>query len=71
LTSQIEKGNISAKDDPKVRGKKLVDEFGWDKEDTVKIWAFGPEQTGPNLLIDTTKGIQYMNEIKDSMESGF
>jgi len=71
LPELIEKGDIGPKDDPKVRGKKLVDDFGWDKYDTLKIWAFGPENSGPNILVDVTKGIQYMNEIKDSMESAF
>ena len=26
---------------------------------------------GPNLLIDVTKGVQYLNEIKDSVVAGF
>merc|ERR1712167_252495 len=36
-----------------------------------KIWCFGPEGTGPNLLIDSSKGVQYLNEIKDSFVGGF
>ncbi|KAG1805391.1 translation elongation factor [Suillus variegatus] len=31
-----------------------------------KIWCFGPDTTGPNLLIDVTKGVQYLNKITDS-----
>jgi elongation factor 2 len=71
LPEMIEKGDLGPKDDPKVRGKKLVDDFGWEKGDTLKIWSFGPENTGPNILVDATKGVQYMNELKDSMESAF
>jgi elongation factor 2 len=71
LPDAIEKGEVGPRDDPKLRTKKLVDDFGWDKNDTLKIWSFGPENTGPNMLIDMTKGVQYMNEIKDSMESAF
>jgi len=67
----IEKGELGIKDDPKVRAKTLVDDFGWDKEETTRIWAFGPDNSGPNMLVDLTKGVQFMNEIKDSMESGF
>ena len=67
----IEKGTLGPKDDPKVRGKKLMEDFDWDKSETLKIWAFGPDNTGPNILIDMTKGVQFMNEIKDSMESAF
>ena len=36
-----------------------------------KIWCFGPESTGPNLVCDVTKGVQYLNEIKDSVVAGF
>lgn len=36
-----------------------------------KVWCYGPEGTGANLLIDCTKGVQYLNEIKDSMVAGF
>merc|ERR1711991_925498 len=36
-----------------------------------KIWGFGPDVTGPNLLMDVSKGVQYLNEIKDSVLGGF
>ena len=49
----------------------LQDEFNWDQNNAKKIWCFGPETTGANMLVDTDKGVQYMNEIKDSLESGF
>jgi len=36
----------------------MNDTWGWDKELCgAKMWNFGPENTGPNLLIDATKGI--------------
>lgn len=57
--------------DVKIRGKRLTEEFGWEKDDTVKIWCFGPENVGPNLVVDVTKGVQFMNEIKESMVSAF
>jgi translation elongation factor EF-G len=31
----------------------------------------GPEGSGPNFLVDTTKGVQYLNEIKDSCVAAF
>jgi elongation factor 2 len=67
----IEKGDLGPKDDPKVRSKRLVDEFNWQKDETTKIWCFGPDNCGPNMLVDMTKGVQFMNEIKDSCESAF
>jgi translation elongation factor EF-G len=36
-----------------------------------KIWCFGPDGTGPNVVVDVTKGVQYLNEIKDSVVAGF
>ena len=33
--------------------------------------AFGPDTTGPNLLTDISKGVQYLNEIKDSAVAAF
>ncbi|EPQ60327.1 P-loop containing nucleoside triphosphate hydrolase protein [Gloeophyllum trabeum ATCC 11539] len=71
LTKAIESGKVSARDDYKARARVLADEFGWDVTDARKIWCFGPETTGPNLLVDVTKGVQYLNEIKDSCVAGF
>jgi elongation factor 2 len=71
LPELIEKGDMGPKDDPKIRAKRLMEEFNWDKNDTQKIWTFGPDNSGPNMLVDVTKGVQFMNEIKDSCESAF
>ena len=62
---------ITPRDDPKVRGRYLADTYGWDIGEARKIWCFGPEGTGPNMLIDSSKGVQYLNEIKDSFVGGF
>lgn len=71
LTLAIETGKVSARDDYKLRARLLADEFGWDVTDARKIWCFGPDTTGPNLLVDVTKGVQYLNEIKDSCIAAF
>ena len=49
----------------------MADKFDFDVGEARKIWCFGPEGTGPNLLMDVTKGVQYLNEIKDSAIAGF
>ncbi|CDR41208.1 CYFA0S06e03950g1_1 [Cyberlindnera fabianii] len=67
----IESGKISAKDDFKARARIMADEFGWDVTDARKIWCFGPEGNGPNVVVDQTKAVQYLSEIKDSVVSGF
>ncbi|KAI0686016.1 P-loop containing nucleoside triphosphate hydrolase protein [Cytidiella melzeri] len=71
LTLAIESGKINSRDDYKLRARALADDFGWDVTDARKIWCFGPDTTGPNLLVDVTKGVQYLNEIKDSCVAAF
>ncbi|KAK0620333.1 P-loop containing nucleoside triphosphate hydrolase protein [Immersiella caudata] len=71
LSKEIEAGKISPRDDIKARARILADDFGWDVTDARKIWAFGPDTNGANLLVDQTKAVQYLQEIKDSVVSGF
>jgi elongation factor 2 len=71
VAQAIEAGKIAPRDDIKTRARLLADEYGWDVTDARKIWCFGPETTGANLLIDQTKAVQYLSEIKDSVVSGF
>lgn len=71
LSEAIEEGKINASDDIKIRAKQLKTEFKMDEDAAKKIWCFGPDVNGPNLLIDRTKAIQYLNEIKDSCVSAF
>ncbi|KAH8957047.1 hypothetical protein BDL97_07G072000 [Sphagnum fallax] len=63
LAEAIDDGQNCPRDDPKVRSKVLAEEFGWDKDLAKKIWCFGPETTGPNMVVDMCKGVQYLNEI--------
>jgi len=67
----IEKEEVGPKSESKERSKILVEQFEWDKTDSTKIWCFGPDTNGPNMLVDTAKGVQFLNEIKDSMEAAF
>jgi len=71
LCMAIDEGEVKAGADAKLQGRKLADEFGWDVSEARKIWAFGPEGTGPNTFVDTTKGVNYLIEIKESVVGGF
>ncbi|KAK5138459.1 Elongation factor 2 [Meristemomyces frigidus] len=71
VSKDIEQGKISPRDDIKARARILADDHGWDVTDARKIWCFGPDTNGANLLVDQTKAVQYLNEIKDSVVSGF
>jgi elongation factor 2 len=70
LADAIEAGKVSARDDPKIRARKLADEYEWDVTEARKIWSFGPNTDGPNMVVDCTKAVQYLNEIKDSIVAG-
>jgi len=68
----IEKGDITEEQEMKVRARILADEYKWDVGDARKIWALGGMPDGkPNVLVDMTKGVQYLNEVKDSMVGAF
>ena len=71
LSLAIEEDKITSKQDLRERARKLQDDYEWDPNDAKKIWCFGPETTGPNMLVDVTKQVQYLQEIKDSMEAAF
>merc|ERR1712003_120180 len=61
------------KADPKERSKALREnpDFEMDENAARKIWAWGPETDGPNLVVDVTQGVQYINEIKEHVNSAF
>lgn len=77
LSNLIEDEKIGPKTETKERGKMLINpdvvgaDFVWEKDDTAKIWSFAPNTNGPNILVDVAKGVQFLNEIKDSMEAAF
>merc|ERR1712232_2211 len=72
LTKAIEDGSVGPKADPKERAKLLTEKFDWDKDTaTRKIWCWGPETDGPNLVVDQTQAVQYLIEIKEHVNSAF
>jgi len=71
LPEAIDSGEVNDKQEVKARGKILQEKFNFDGTDARKIWCFGPEGTGSNILVDVTKAVQYLNEIKDSVIAAF
>lgn len=46
--------------------------FGWEEASTPqKIWCFGHDNIGPNVMCERTVGVAYLNEVKDSIVGGF
>jgi elongation factor 2 len=72
LVEAINTGEVTMEMETKKRVRTLVDNFQWGKDEAMKLWTFGcPPEAVPNVLVDQTKGVQYLNEIKDSMVGGF
>jgi len=71
LAEDIDNGEVYPRQELKARARYLADKYEYDLTEARKIWCFGPEGTGPNLLMDCSKGVQYLNEIKDSVVAGF
>jgi len=71
LTKAIESRDVCDTQEMKDRSRILADDYGWDVGDARKIWAFGILDATANLLVDCCKGVQFLNEIKDSCVGGF
>jgi elongation factor 2 len=72
LCPELDNGGTCASDvDVKVRAKLLAEKYEWDAGDARKIWCYGPDGRGPNVVVDVTKGVQNMNEMKDSFASAW
>jgi len=66
LCKAIEGKTLEEKD-LKARAKQLADTYGWDKNDALKLWYF----SGSNCVVDMSHGVQYLNEVKDSINAAF
>jgi elongation factor 2 len=69
----MEEGKVNMQQDYKKRAKIMKLEGGWDQAEAMKIWGFAPvgaELPGTCVLVDATKGVQYLNEIKEYTNSG-
>lgn len=71
LADDIEKGIVKSTDDYKERGRYLVENYDFDSVRSRKIWCFGPNGSGPNMLIDSSTGVQDLVYVKDSVVAGF
>lgn len=72
FVTAFDEGLITPEEDAKSRARKLADDYKWDPTDARKIWSFGlPPDARANVLVDTTKAVAYLVEIKDSVCSAF
>merc|ERR1712050_170220 len=71
LCKGIEDGKYGPKAEAKERARILREKFDWDDTEARKIWCWGPETEGANVVVDKTVAIQYLNEIKEHVNSAF
>merc|ERR1719159_355781 len=71
LCTANEDGKAGPKADAKERAKLLKEKFEWDDNAARKIWCWGPDTDGANLVVDQTQGVQYLLEIKEHVNSAF
>jgi len=71
LCAAIEDGKAGPKADVKERAKLLREKFEWDENAARKIWCWGPETEGANVVVDQTQAVQYLIEIKEHVNSAF
>ncbi|KAM0686765.1 translation elongation factor 2 [Conglomerata obtusa] len=70
IVENIINGKLVHKD-PKERAALWKEHIDCSEDYVKKILFYGPEDKGPNIIVDETKGIAYLNEIKEYMREGF
>ncbi|BFZ09949.1 hypothetical protein BsWGS_12987 [Bradybaena similaris] len=68
LSEEIERGDLS--NDMKERARYLADTYSFDVNEARKIWCFGPNNSGPNMFIDSTHGVD-TTKVRDAICAGF
>lgn len=71
LEGGVEAALEAAPEDAAALARTLAAEHGWSAADTRRVWAFGLPPDGPNLLVDLTRGVQYLHEARGAAASSF
>ncbi|KAJ7103149.1 Calreticulin family-domain-containing protein [Mycena belliarum] len=75
VAEDIERGRVNMRMTPKDRGKFFQEKYQWDLLASRSIWAFGPDDNGPNILLDDTLPSQIdkklLGTVKDHIKQGF
>jgi elongation factor 2 len=77
ICKMFDDDEVSAGMDVKDRSKIFRENPAWGEEFTdfaaapQKVWCFGHDLIGPNIYTESTVGVAYLTEIKDSVVGGF
>lgn len=75
LAEAIEAGDVDMRLPPRKLARLLSEQYDWDALAARSVWAFGPDQNGPNVLVDDTlpgevdKSLLYA--VKQAITQGF
>ena len=75
IATDIEAGRISIRQPIRQVAKYFEENYDWDKLAARNIWAFGPEEMGPNILVDdtlpSTTDKKLLKSVSESIKQGF
>jgi 116 kDa U5 small nuclear ribonucleoprotein component len=75
IAEDIESGRISIKQPVRILGKYFQEHYHWDLLASRNIWAFGPSDNGPNILVNDTLPSEVdrklLGQIRESVNQGF
>ncbi|OCT49199.1 nuclear ribonucleoprotein [Cladophialophora carrionii] len=75
IAQDIEAGVVKIRDPIRKVAKFFEEKYEWDKLAARSIWAFGPEEMGPNILCDdtlpSTTDKKLLKSVQESIKQGF
>ncbi|KAJ4372174.1 hypothetical protein N0V83_003947 [Neocucurbitaria cava] len=75
IAEDIEAGKVNIKDPVRVVGKFFEENYGYDLLASRNIWAFGPDDMGPNILQNDTLPSEVdsktLRTVRDTLRQGF
>ena len=75
IAEDIEAGRVRIRDPVRKVGQFFEENYGWDKLAGRSIWAFGPDEMGPNILQDDTLPSnvdkKMLKTVQESIKQGF
>ncbi|OAL36215.1 hypothetical protein AYO20_04629 [Fonsecaea nubica] len=75
IAEDIEAGNVKIRDPIRKVAKFFEEKYEWDKLAARSIWAFGPDEMGPNILCDdtlpSTTDKKLLKSVQESIKQGF
>src|SRR5579862_9162198 len=75
IAEDIESGRVSIKQPVRLLGKFFQENYNWDLLASRNIWAFGPDDQGPNILVNDTLPSEVdkklLGQIRESVKQGF